>query len=450
MSLTCPPIVGDQFPASQVAHTNFKTLNHVAPGCTIDQVVTDLVIKRLADIRELQPGWVATIRDASWSWTKSLCIYAVGLSAGAVALGGAVYGTYCLAEAHFGWQTYAAGITLELLLNKLGTGVTDLSFAYFLALNEAGKRAAKLSTKHDERTLQEKQADVERFRKEIRKELESVYDDCGKYLSEQAEKKVKCVEDGVKFRERIAGFEQKLPLVEKLLIQAGLNSGDIASALQRLKTRIQLVKEWTCELSTKPTSGDQNLKILSLAQEDSIRELAIPGEIHRRIDNARRAQMGTINKVKGYIGAICSGTKTCGLAVLAATALGAIGTLGYVGWYGSASLSSLFTMDLTPLHTAVGVAAAAIPVIGVIGKEIGAHSKAINENTQFVENELNASKKDLQAIYGNIANALQPDSSKEIKVPADLNKKLSLIREEISRLRIVKDPTEILGRLNPA
>ncbi len=431
MSLTFPPLIGDQFPASEVAKKNFKILERVDPRGPIEQVATQLAMGKLDRIRELEPTYL----DAALSLTKFSVIYVSGLAVAGTAIGGLGYGAVCAYDAQYSLAAIGGSmIVADWLAGKMGSSLTHLGYLYFQTVNTIARQAAKWSSKQDERTLEQKQLETTDCRNEICKQLEAVYDDCGKYLSEKAQK-IETIEKAVHFRQRVSDFEKKLPLIEKMIGRLGLSNDKIATVLQKLKTRIQLVKEATCELSSKPTAPGKNFQILKLYREDSIGDIAVPGEIQRRIDQARRSQMSLAAKVGGYIRALGSGVLAAGIAAITGAAIG-LG-LSYSG--GAASLA-----PVTPLHTAT---LAAVPtLVWKVYRDCSAHSQEIRNKAGFAEDELNACKENLKEIYQDVARGLQ-DSRKSIRVPADMQSKLATIRNEIQKLALVKDPAEILGVL---
>ncbi len=437
MTLKLPLQIGDQFPASSFAKSNYKALKRFDPRGGINQIATDTVLKKLSEIRELEP----TLMDAVKSNAKALGYYVAGGAVGLGVFAGVGYGIYKMVEAQLSreayWATYAVAISAEYLLEKMNCGLSNLSLAYVLAVHDTAKRAAKWSTKQDERTQDQKSQDAINCREEICAQLKTVFDDCGKYLNEKAAS-IETLEKGVKFRQRLASFEQKFPLMEKMLIACNLHQDKVSEVMQRLKDRVQLAKKQSCELSASPLDKDRNLQILSLYKAEAIQDIAVPGDIQSRIEQARGQQMGRMEKVSGYVSALWSGVKA-GLCASVGTAI--VGK-GLAHQFEISPLWSLALPPLSPLQTAACVAAVAIPAVVVIGKECVAHTKNIQDNHGFVQDELNACKNELSAIYQNVAESLQSKP-----VPADLKPKFAVIQNEIQKLGLVKNPAEILGAL---
>lgn len=438
MTLKLPLQIGDQFPASSFAHTNYKALKRFDPRGGINQIATDTVLKKLAEIRELEP----TLIDGVKSNAKALGYYVTGGAVGLGVFGAIGYGIYKMVEAQLSaetyWATYAVAISAEYLLEKVNCGLSNLSLAYVLAVHDTAKRAAKWSTKQDERTQDQKQLDAVNCREAICSQLKTVFDDCGKYLTEKAAS-IETIEKGAKFRQRLANFEKKFPHIEKMLAASGLPKDKISEVMQRLKDRVQLAKKESCELSASPLDKDRNLQILSLYKEEAVSDIAVPGDIQTRIEQARGQQMGRMEKVSGYVSALWSGVKT-GLGASLGTAVVSQG-LAYK--YDLFPLVTSFALPtLSPIQTAACVAAVAIPTVAVIGKECITHTQKIRDNHGFVQDELNACKNELAAIYQNVADSLESKP-----VPADLKPKFAVIQNEIQKLGLVKNPAEILGAL---
>lgn len=433
MSLIHPP--QSNLPgASEYARANYKALKRVDPRGDINQIATTLVLKNLEQIRELEP----TLWDGVKSNMKALGCYVAGAAGGTAVFGGLGYLAWTIAKTQFSWQALAMAVTAEYLLEKKDLGITNLSLAYILAVHETAKRAAKWSTKQDERTQDQKMKDASKCREVIHKQLESVYNDCGKHLEQKAAN-IDSLEKRVKFRQNVVDFEKKLPLIENMLRDLGLNKAKSAEVLQGMKNRILHAKESACELSPKPKAKDQNLEILSHYNEEYIHDIAVPGEIRRRIGQARAQQMGCMAKLSGYANALWSGVKAGVTAALAVAALER-------GWiYYAKGAEALLTMpQLVPAQTAGCVAAIAIPTIAVIAKECAAHSRKIRDKAEFVEKELSECKDSLRAIYQNVGD-LEPN-----KITPKLQRKFSLIQNEIQKLGLVNDPKEIFGSLNQA
>lgn len=437
MSLVLPLQIGDQFSASKKAKENFKALQGVSLYGGKEQIATNTALENLAEISRLQPGYL----DGFKSWGKALGVYTIGGIGGAVILGLSGYGAFLTYNSGWSLGAFTTVITTEFLGSKIFgiSPISNLSFAYLAAVRDAANRAAKWSTKQDANALKKNAEDVQKCHEAICKELRVVYDDCGKYLGEKASTKVEDIKKAVKFREKLANFErEKLPVIETLLRDFQLSKNETAAVLQRLKDWIQIAKETACELSPHSSASQRNAEILSRYPEESLRDLVIPSAIQKRINLARNAQMGSLGKISGYAAAVVPGAKAF---VVTATALAAIVACG-AAYFTPALFSELAGGLAIPptgaaLQATQGITGiAGLSAIATTVKECKAHSHRIRENAKACEEKINACKEDLQAIYRRIDKRLSPEKQAKI---------LPIIREEIQKLHIVKNPAEILG-----
>lgn len=439
MSLTFPSRVGDQTLSSTEASVNLHKLERVSEFGRKEQVATSVAIDCLDRIRELQPGYL----DGVKKWLKSGCVYMLG-GAAAIGIAGATIGGVGVAIA-----SEQVPPTVKCALVGVVTlsvwQAKRVSLLYAMLVRDAACRAAKLVSKRDEKYEEARAKEAYQCHQEICRQLQLVYDDCAKKLREET--RVEDVAKAIEFKQSVDVLEQKLLIVEKQFEQFHLAPNEISSILQRLKDAIHFAQITACDLSLEKGTEERNLRMLAAYPQNGIQDIAVPRSLRERVLAARSSGFGYIESLSGYCGSLLSGAQRfCAAAMVLAIPCG-----GYAlaqRYYEDVQLP-----DITWRQMAQGAAIpAGCAAIYKTGAAFIAHRQKLQANAEYVQEELDYCKQELQAIYNKIAGLITqlPDGSaakQELRIA--LTGKLPLIQKEIEKLRL-KDSGEILARLNQA
>lgn len=452
VSLHIPSRVGDQFPASFEASDNLNKLLHA--DCK-EKVATRVALEHFNRIQTLKPGYL----DGVKSWAKSGLIY---LGAGTVTVGAIGLTGYGLWQA-ISKTDYGPWVVMGLC----GTGWISSEAGYrpieyvkgllAMAVRDSANRAANSSVKNDERVWKSNESKIEDCHNKILEQLLLVYDDCAKELSQQYQQadKGENINERLALKQMVCRLEKQLPRIEKLLGQFQLEKNEVETVLQKFKDRIGFVQNRVCSLSPNKTRAKLNADLIARWSPREMREIAVPFSIRERALDAHKRQFTFLDRSKGYLSAAASGVGTLiastALTVALAAALNVYQTGNVTApMYAAQNLYSYGGNNITPK-----TALAALGVLGlsttVAAKRGLDHYHEVQSNAQSTEEDLKACTNEMQGIYDGVAAHLKELPLHERSSLANaLSIRLSAIRNEIEKLRIVQDPKEIIGPLEQA
>ena len=408
-------------------------------------MATRLAIECFNRSQELRPGYF----DGVKSWVKSGVVYLCGGTAALGAVGLGTYGVIKAAE-----MVYAKGYALECsatlgmagwISSELGVPPLRLGMAFLaVAVRDAAVRAAKWSTKQDEKTLEANAKEAQECHKEICNQLLFVFDDVAQHLRESYAKAEKGdSQEVVRLKKIVDDLERKLPSIESVLKKFDLTTPETENILQKFKNAVRYIQVQSYEL--QPNDGKRNAELLAAAPSNSLSRIAVPLEIRERIAAAKQNRLGIMGQLQGYGRVALSGTK----ALLGGATIGGLIGLGYAASQGDirGTWDRLTPGDYRVIGTGLGI-------LGITGyamkKRLDHESALIESNAKYVEKELASCRSEMRDIYQSIVGYIGnlPDPSKRRHIIQELRAKHAVICQEIQKLGITHDPLEIVPDFN--
>ena len=441
MVLAVPSTLDKRVQASSEAPDNLRKILRLNTAGGKEQVATRLTIECFNRSQELRPGYF----DGVKSWVKSSVVYLCGGTAALGAVGLGVYGVVqAAALAHKNKYTFECLSILGIggwICAELGVPPVQVGTAFLVAgVRDAAVRAAKWSTKQDEKTLEANAKEAQECHKEICNQLLFVFDDVAQHLRESYAK----AEEGdakevIRLKQIVGDLERKIPSVETVLKKFDLTAPEIENILQKFKNAVRYIQVQSYEL--RPKDGKRNAELLAAAPSSSLSRIAVPMEIRERIAAAKQNRLGMIGQLQGYGRVALTGTK----ALVGGTAIAGLAGLGYAASQGDihGTWNALTPGDYRVIGTGLGI-------LGITGyamkKSLDHESSLIESNAEYVEKELTSCRNEMRDIYQSILSHIGniPDPSKRMRIIQELKGKHAAICQEIQKLGITQDPLEIV------
>lgn len=445
MVLAVPSTLDQRVQASSEAPDNLRKILRLNAAGGKEQVATRLTIECFNRAQALRPGYF----DGVKSWVKSGVVYLCGGTAALGAVGLGTYGVIKAAEMAYS-KGYALHCSATLgiagwISSELGIPPVRLGMAFLaVAVRDAAVRAAKWSTKQDEKTLEENAKEAQECRKQICNQMLFIFDDVAQHLRESyAKAEQGDPEEVLRLKQIVDDLERKIPSIETVLKKFDLTAPEIENILQKFKNAARYIQVQSYEL--KPKDGKRNAELLAAAPAHSLSRIAVPVEMRERIAAAKQNKLGIIGQLQGYGRVALSGTK----ALLGGTVVGGVAGLAYAVKEGDirGTFNALHPTDYRVIGAGLGI-------LGITGyamkKSLDHESSLIESNAEYVEKELAACRNEMRDIYQSMIDYVTqiPDPSKRRHLIQELRAKHAVICQEIQKLGITQDALEIVPDFN--